>query len=161
MDIRKLAEDAFRNISTTRVPYHETSATIFAISAEGRQYILTEYPDVYSGLGVIINSCAMFDDALVGNPLRDAVVLGVITTGWAAPIGEADCRPAELPERRRVRLVLIVTENLVMGSVIGFEDDPSYLLFDEGNAVGVLSETVLDAMRAINDYRFSTVFPDC
>ena len=70
--------------------------------------------------------------------------LGIVTTGWAAPLnkeGQAEGAPSEHPNRRRVRL-MIVANHEGMASVIRFQDDPENTVTDAGDAEGSLADAV-------------------
>ena len=94
---------------------------------------LAEHGDVYELLEARTSSVArMFDAA------------AVLTCGWAAPIsddGDDDTAPSQHPKRRRVRLVVVVTDSGV-GSVLRFADTPDETITDPGKATGSLAEAV-------------------
>ena len=88
----------------------------------------------------------------------DAAV--VLTCGWAAPIDRSDqCHddddadgdddddasekvpPSQHPQRRRVRLVVVVGDQGV-GSVLRFADAPKEIVTDAGSARGSLADAV-------------------
>jgi hypothetical protein len=83
----------------------------------------------------------------------DAAV--VLTCGWAAPIDrshESDdddvdldanekVPPSQHPQRRRVRLVVVVGDQGV-GSVLRFADTPKEIVTDAGSARGSLADAV-------------------
>ena len=75
----------------------------------------------------------------------DAAV--VLTCGWAAPIRDEDddnetsVPPSQHPERRRVRLVVVVGDCGV-GSVLRFADTPNDVVTDAGAARGSLADAV-------------------
>jgi len=157
MDIKQVAETAFRVIAPTDTPYMQTAATIFLVAPNGELLTITEYPDVYLALETVTQRCADLDAALPGQPLTTATAIGVITCGWAAPAGDHDDIPPSVhPSRRRVRLVLVVDRGLATGSIIGFQDDPDKLVYDDGRAQGALCDAAQDAMRAINRHSMNT-----
>ena len=86
--------------------------------------------DVYQALAI----------ASIHPMLGHVVALGTETCGWAAPLtnGDTDGPPSEHPERRRVRLVTVMTRDLQSGSCITFEDTNKRTL-DEGEATGSLA----------------------
>jgi len=87
----------------------------------------------------------------------------VLTCGWAAPIDRSDqCHddddddaegdddvegddeklpPSQHPQRRRVRLVVVVGDQGV-GSVLRFADAPKEIVTDAGSARGSLADAV-------------------
>lgn len=66
----------------------------------------------------------------------------VITTGWAAPIGDDDTAPSKHPERRRVELLCAVSRDGVMASAMAMEGSDE-LITDDGGAQGSLALAVL------------------
>lgn len=76
-------------------------------------------------------------------------LMTVVTTGWAAPLnadGEADGMPSQHPERRRVRLSVVVNREQV-ASVLRFADDPDDVVVDLGSATGMLADALQDFIR--------------
>ena len=85
----------------------------------------------------------------------DAAV--VLTCGWAAPISRQDhddhddhddhettddeVPPSQHPQRRRVRLVVVVCDDGV-ASVLRFADTPDDIVTDAGSARGSLADAV-------------------
>lgn len=70
----------------------------------------------------------------------DTIGMSVDTTGWAAPLGadgQIEGMPSKHPEKRRVRLNAIATDNGT-ASAIAFEATAERLL-DDGEAIGSLS----------------------
>ena len=93
-----------------------------------------EHGDIYQLLDTPESSCArMFDAA------------ALVTCGWAAPIAEdsnePDAAPSKHPQRRRVRLVVVVGDSGV-ASVLRFQDEPDAPILDAGEARGPLAEAV-------------------
>lgn len=98
---------------------------------------LAEHGDVYELLEAQTSAIVRMFDAAV-----------VLTCGWAAPIrdDEADSEdsatpPSQHPERRRVRLVVVVSDAGV-GSVLRFADAPNDVVTDAGAARGSLADAV-------------------
>ena len=92
---------------------------------------LAEHGDVYELLEAPTNAVVRAFDAAA-----------VLTTGWAAPLGESDgIPPSEHPERRRVRLVVVVCDEGV-ASVLRFADEPDEIVTDAGSARGSLADAV-------------------
>lgn len=104
------------------------------LDAVVRQSWLGEAGSVYDLIDGPLGALARLFDAAV-----------VVTTGWAAPLptspGEVQ-RPSRHPERRRVRLVVVVDDSGV-GSVLRFSDDPDApITTDEGR--GELADALHD-----------------
>ncbi len=153
MDIQHHALEALHNISTTEPPFDLANAVVFVIGHDGSRTVVTEYPDVYIALDTIGSEVARVDRAIAGNPLLGARALGVLTCGWAAPIGEGETPPSCNPERRRVRFAAIATADLVTGSALEFQDTPGEPIFDDGSASGSLRDALLETTRAIVKYQ--------
>lgn len=100
---------------------------------------LDDHGDIYELIESLNN------DKIIANTNFDYFTL--ITHGWAAPLnkdGEVDGAPSQHPERRRVRLIVAVDvkNNKDMASIMEFSDDPENLIYDHGNATGMLAEAV-------------------
>jgi hypothetical protein len=92
---------------------------------------LAEHGDVYELLEAPTNAVVRAFDAAV-----------VLTTGWAAPLGDLeDTAPSDHPQRRRVRLVVVVCDEGV-ASVLRFADEPDEIVTDAGSARGSLADAV-------------------
>ena len=112
-------------------------ARLYGINLRGDDLQLSfvlEHGDIYQLLDVPESSCArMFDAA------------ALVTCGWAAPIAEGHNEPSgapsEHPQRRRVRLVVVVADAGV-ASVLRFADDADSPILDAGEAKGRLAEAV-------------------
>jgi regulator of RNase E activity RraB len=111
---------------------------------------LAEHGDVYELIDAPTSAIVRMFDAAV-----------VLTCGWAAPIdrshendddgddndddhGDADDEklpPSQHPQRRRVRLVVVVGDQGV-GSVLRFADTPKEIVTDAGSARGSLADAV-------------------
>jgi hypothetical protein len=153
MDINQHALAALHDISTTDQPFNMQSAVVFVLDHSDQRTIVTECPDVYVGLATVGREVTRIDQAIAGNPLLGARALGVLTCGWAAPVGSDETPPSCHPGRRRVRLAVIATTDLVTGSVIEFQDTPDEPIFDDGSGSGSLRDALLDAVRAIIAYQ--------
>jgi len=153
MDINQHALAALHDITTTDQPFNMQSAVVFLLDHNDQRTIITEYPDVYVALETVGAEVARIDQAIAGNPLLGARALGVLTCGWAAPVGGDETPPSCHPGRRRVRLAVIATTDLVTGSVIEFQDTPNEPIFDDGSGSGSLRDALLDAVRAIVAYQ--------
>ena len=106
---------------------------------------LAEHGDVYELIDAPTSAIVRMFDAAV-----------VLTCGWAAPIdrshesddddadGDDDAEklpPSQHPQRRRVRLVVVVGDQGV-GSVLRFADTPKEIVTDAGSARGSLADAV-------------------
>jgi regulator of RNase E activity RraB len=108
---------------------------------------LAEHGDVYELIDAPTSAIVRMFDAAV-----------VLTCGWAAPIdrkseSESDDNdnddedaneklpPSQHPQRRRVRLVVVVGDQGV-GSVLRFADTPKEIVTDAGSARGSLADAV-------------------
>jgi hypothetical protein len=153
MDINQHALAALHDIATSDQPFNSQSAVVFVLDHNDQRTIITEYPDVYVALETVGAEVARIDQAIAGNPLFGAKALGVLTCGWAAPVGGDETPPSCHPGRRRVRLAVIATTDLVTGSVIEFQETPDEPIFDDGSGSGSLRDAMLDAVRAIIAYQ--------
>ena len=112
-------------------------ARLYGVNFRGDDLQLSfvlEHGDIYQLLEVPESACArMFDAA------------ALVTCGWAAPIaegsGEPDGAPSAHPQRRRVRLVIVVGDAGV-ASVLRFADDAESPILDAGEAKGPLADAV-------------------
>jgi len=111
---------------------------------------LAEHGDVYELIDAPTSAIVRMFDAAV-----------VLTCGWAAPIDRSDrsdesddddddddadgddekLPPSQQPQRRRVRLVVVVGDQGV-GSVLRFADAPKEIVTDAGSARGSLADAV-------------------
>jgi hypothetical protein len=130
-------------------PFESSSAKLFAIDyVRGEVPVvkhIAEHEDVYE----------MLDDTFNAILLNEANGTGfaIVTTGWAAPIGDNDddeTAPSQHPERKRVRLMAMI-HNGTMGSSIRFKGEKD-VTYDTGNARGSLASAMrdlYDIVRAI------------
>lgn len=122
-------------------PFTLAGARAYGINKNGNLCFLAQHPDVYDLLETKeVGLVRMFDACVI------------LTTGWASPLGangEVEGRPSEHPQRRRVRLAIVVSDD-VEGSPVGvanilcFQDDPENPILDLGNATGSLAEAVIN-----------------
>ena len=118
-------------------PFDLDHARLYGVNLRGDDLQLSfvlEHGDIYQLLDVPESSCArMFDAA------------ALVTCGWAAPIADGEAgperAPSEHPQRRRVRLVVVVGDAGV-ASVLRFADDADSPIVDAGQAKGPLAEAV-------------------
>lgn len=129
--------------------YTADGATIFYAGADGVVYTALIHADVYDGLRQM---------ATLAEALPEVRYVGLLTTGWAAPMAgneEASCAPSEHPQRRRCLLITVVDHNLEIGSILGFEDNPLDLLEEPGAGTGPLADELKSTMAVIR-YHFLT-----
>jgi hypothetical protein len=118
-------------------PFDLSRARLYGINLRGDDLqvsFVLEHGDIYQLLDTPESACArMFDAA------------ALVTCGWAAPIAEGDGdperAPSEHPQRRRVRLVVVVADAGV-ASVLRFADDADSPILDAGEARGPLAAAV-------------------
>jgi hypothetical protein len=159
MDIQHHALAALREIIPHHHPFDARNATVFVVGYDDQRTTITECPDIYIALDTLRSDVARIDQAIHGNPLLGARALGVLTCGWAAPIDSDDTAPSQHPLRRRVRLSVIATSDLLTGSALEFQDDPDNSILDDGAATGSLRDALLEAMRAVLAYQLTVDFP--
>ncbi len=117
-------------------------AILFAYCADGFRLLATA-EDIYEALESLPH---------IQSLKEDDQGIGIITTGWAAPLGdngEVEGAPSAHPERKRVRLCSCVERGGKMGSALAFETDPDDLVTDEGNGTGSLANALLSALNAL------------
>ena len=136
----EMAEAVFRQGSNN--DFNKKKAKVFAIELGGSVRTLILSGDVYEALE---NATDL---------LETDVAIGVETCGWAAPRtgsddDDDDLPPSQHPDRRRVRLISIVSRKFEMASAMGFQDTPDEVITDEGSAQGSLAEGIKDAMRRL------------
>ena len=103
------------------------------VDAAFRLSFLAEHPDVYELLEAPSSSLGRMFDAVA-----------VVTTGWAAPLGEngeVQGAPSQHAKRRRVRLTVVVS-NQGVASVVRFADEPDDIITDAGSATGSLADAI-------------------
>jgi len=104
-------------------PFQMLEAVTFAFTNDGIR-ILTRDGDAYEALEMVADK-----------HLKEwELGIGIITTGWASPVGadgNPDGVPSEHPLRRRVRLVSCVDKAKRMASSLRFADEPNDLITDE------------------------------
>lgn len=120
-------------------------AKIFAIEVGGTLRTIVTGQDIYDA----------FDEASEMKLLATDVAIGCETVGWAAPVKNDDNAgeivPSKHPERRRCRLVAVVTRQYEVASALGFADDPEEeIVTDEGTAKGTLADALLNTMMKMN-----------
>jgi hypothetical protein len=119
-------------------PFLMGEAVVFAFTLNGFR-ILARDGDVYDALEMVTDNHLKLGE----------LGIGVLTTGWASPLGadgEIGGAPSEHPLRRRVRLVTCVDKAKRMASSMRFADDPDEMLTDEGSATGSLATALVTAV---------------
>jgi hypothetical protein len=84
----------------------------------------------------------------VANVLKTHGFVGLITTGWAAPIrheSEPEIKASKHPDRQRVRLVIVADKENVC-SVVRMENNDEVMV-DEGSATGSLNDALRKAIK--------------
>lgn len=140
--IREVAVRTEEVLDEQSVGWAMPAARLYAVTNGSNGFRVdyaNESPDVYDLL-------ERSDSALTA---MTAEYIAVVTCGWAAPVAEDDeeTRPSLHPERRRVRLVIVVNKD-EMASVLRFEDAPTDPIVDEGNAHGSLADAMRSLMRS-------------
>ena len=116
-------------------------ARAYGINKNGNLCFLAKNADVYDLLEAKETQLVrMFDACLI------------LTTGWASPLGangEVEGRPSEHPQRRRVRLAIVVSDDVegspvTVANILCFQDDPENPILDLGSASGSLAEAVVN-----------------
>lgn len=135
MEIAEKAEACINDMYSFELP----SAHLYGVTvADGETDIklLSTHADVYELLAQ--SKPEVFD------------YFGIVTTGWAAPLGadgKVEGRPSEHSARRRVRLMVVASREDVV-SVLRFQDEPDEVITDEGQATGSLADAVQKFVKA-------------
>jgi hypothetical protein len=117
-------------------------ANFYSIKTDGTFRLIHSHGDVYEGFEQI--------PSIVRWSKEDEAI-AVESCGWAAPITENeddDTAPSQHPNRRRVRLVSVITNTFETASAIGFADNGE-VLTDAGEARGSMAEAMWEMMREI------------
>ena len=118
-------------------PFQMEQAVTFAFTDDGIR-ILTRDGDAYEALEMVADK----------HLKQWELGIGIITTGWASPLGadgNPDGAPSEHPLRRRVRLVSCVDKAKRMASSLRFADEPDDLITDESGQ-GSLANALMIAI---------------
>ena len=140
--------------SMTTTPFESSTAKLFAVDYVRGEVpavrLVAEHQDIYEMLDDTLNAILLFDSGYSG--------FAVVTTGWAAPIGDNDAEdevaPSQHPERRRVRLMTMM-HNGKMGSSIRFTDEEA-VTYDQGNAMGSLASAMQDLCDVVRALKVSS-----
>jgi hypothetical protein len=119
-------------------------AKAFAVEVGGTIRTIGTHGDVYELLESLAGSKLLATD----------IAVGVETCGWASPIKEGvdddeQVPPSQHPDRRRVRLVSLVTRKYDMASAMGFADTPDEVITDAGTARGSLAEELMNTVMTM------------
>jgi len=119
-------------------------AQMFAVEVGGTVRTIGTCGDVYE----------LLEEMETKELLATDVAVGVETTGWASPIAQGDNEdeqvpPSQHPERRRVRLVTMVTRKFDVASAMGFADTPDEVITDAGTARGALADALLNTVKSM------------
>lgn len=125
-----LDESAFE-LNGARVYGHNKGKSLAFLDTEKDVYDLLEKESLR-------NTVHLFDSAII------------VTTGWGAPLsadGTVDGAPSEHPQRRRVRLTIVVSDSIedgdgVIASILRFADEADSPILDLGIATGALADAV-------------------
>ena len=123
-------------------PFQLDNAVLFAFSYDGTFRVLWESGDVYDALL-----------SVKGHKLHQwEVGIGVLSTGWAAPLdadGTVKGAPSRHTLRKRCRLVSCATKKHGIISAFRFQDDPTEVVLDYGDATGSLADAVREALATM------------
>jgi hypothetical protein len=119
-------------------------AQMFAVEVGGTVRTIGTCGDVYE----------LLEEMETKELLATDVAVGVETTGWASPLAKGEDEdeqvpPSQHPERRRVRLVTMVTRKFEVASAMGFADTPDEVITDAGTARGALADALLNTARSM------------
>lgn len=139
-DIATLVESGIHNklVDQYDDAFSLESSHLYGVADDG-VFRIAQHPDVYSMLAdeEAVSLAVPFDR------------IAIVTTGWAAPLnadGECDGAPSAHPERRRVRLTVVGTDEGVV-SVLRFQDDADNTIVDEGSATGSLADAIAEFLE--------------
>jgi hypothetical protein len=140
----KIEKQIDTKLSRKKDPFAVAKASLWVMDDNNKVKSVKESGDVYD----------LLDDFNTLETVKDCASFTILTTGWAAPLGETDenTPPSQHPEKRRVRLIVHVTE-FGVASVLRFKDDANEIVTDDGAARGSLAEAVMDLMdKKVNYY---------
>lgn len=125
-------------------PFDAESAVLFLLDADGKAHVLSRNEDVYCGLQEM--------SAITLQP--EHVAVGVMTTGWAAPLndeGPESIAPSEHPSRERVQLCVVCDRTFRVLSIITFSSNDESLIDDSGRGplADALAVTMLTMLRTV------------
>jgi hypothetical protein len=119
-------------------------AQMFAVEVGGTVRTIGTCGDVYE----------LLEEMEAKELLATDVAVGVETCGWASPISQGEDEddqvpPSQHPDRRRVRLVTMVTRKFEVASAMGFADTPDEVITDAGTARGSLADALLNTVKSM------------
>jgi hypothetical protein len=119
-------------------------AQMFAVEVGGTVRTIGTCGDVYE----------LLEEMEAKELLATDVAVGVETCGWASPISQGEDEddqvpPSQHPDRRRVRLVTMVTRKFEVASAMGFADTPDEVITDAGTARGALADALLNTVKSM------------
>jgi hypothetical protein len=119
-------------------------AQMFAVEVGGTVRTIGTCGDVYE----------LLEEMEAKELLATDVAVGVETCGWASPISQGEDEddqvpPSQHPDRRRVRLVTMVTRKFEVASAMGFADTPDEVITDAGTARGALADALLTTVKSM------------
>lgn len=131
-------DDAFE-LNGARVYGHNAGKSLAYLETDKDVYELLEKKSLR-------NTVHLFDSAII------------VTAGWGAPLksdGTIDGAPSEHPQRRRVRLTIVVSDSIedsdgIIASILRFADDADSPILDLGIATGALAD-------AVNEFYYQSV----
>lgn len=142
----KLAEATYHELGKeeTGDNFAMKEAKVFAVEVGGTIRIIGTHGDVYELLSELAGSKLLATD----------IAVGVETCGWACPIQEGiddddQVPPSQHPDRRRVRLISLVTRKYETASAMGFADTPDEVITDAGTARGTLAEELMNTVMTM------------
>jgi hypothetical protein len=142
----ELAEATYHELGKeeTGDNFSKKDAKAFAVEVGGSIRIIDTHGDVYELLEELANQKLLDTD----------VAIGVESCGWACPIQEGvddeeQVAPSQHPDRRRVRLISLVTRKFDVASAMGFADTPDEVITDAGTARGALADALLHSVKSM------------
>ncbi len=124
MNLHDTASRALSEVAATDSPFDLDEAHLFVVSPYDDIQILGTHRDVYEALEILRDNMDKFKKILPAGLLDEAVAIGVVSTGWAAPLGSiGEDEPASAsPERRRCRVSALVSTSLEIAIAAVFDD---------------------------------------
>lgn len=157
METKHIAQRALTEVGCTESPYDLDEAYFFAVLPSEQIVVLGTHRDLYAGLEVLRDNLPGFHALLPPGTIGCAKALGVVTCGWAAPLGSIDDnRPASAsPLRKRCRLAALVDTDLLFAVAAQFENNPDDIVVDgTGGDFGIPLE-LRATVEALLSYRFT------
>ena len=130
------------------LPFHLPAARLYGLIVNDARRLLDDGPQ--AARSSFIDGGGDVYALLSGSPgviARSFDAAAVVTTGWAAPLGDDGTmseRASRHPLRRRVRAIAVVDDDGV-ASVVRFEDDPVHAVLQSNRGTG----DIVDALEAM------------